>query len=249
MPFWLASIYWIATAAVLSEYVQLVSDRGTFFGSISGRSRCDSCQKEIPWYSLVPIIGGFFTRQRCSHCGKQISKSYVRFELMFTVIFGVFLFAVPGMQLASFIDIAALLFAYCVTWLLMYEDAKHYSVPVSWLLTWAISFASVWLLFDGGKIYWVDMLLMSAVLVLSVFVVSIRRKTALKELSSLFGGADVIVLGVITVFMGFEKTTFILILTLLTSGVYLLWQKRLKVGQRVPLLTMMLMWGLAVLLF
>jgi len=129
----------------------------------------------------------------------------------------------------------------------MYEDAKNYSVPISWLAAWLLTYVGFWLILGPYSLYWVDTLLMAGVLGLSLIVVRARRPENDRSIASLFGSADIIVLGVFTLLLGFERTTGVLLLTLLLSGVYLLWQRRLKIGQRIPLLTMMLLWGIVAL--
>lgn len=238
----------VFASAILSEYVQLISDRGSFLASVWGRSKCDACSKNIPWYALIPIFGRLIAKSKCVHCGKKVSNKYFWFELVFTSFFAGMLILGPASIVTSAVNLSVLLFLYCATWLLMYEDARNYSVPVSWLVVWAISFGGSWYLFGERQVFLLDALLMAGVLILSLLVVVIRKPKEERDLSSLFGGADFIALGVFALFLGFEKTTLILILTLLSSGVFLLWQKRLKIGQRVPLLTVMLPWGLLALL-
>lgn len=239
---------WILGAAILSEYVQLISDRGSFLDSIWGRSKCDSCHKEIPWYALIPLFGWLLSKGSCLNCGKKVSKNYVWFEISFTAGYALILYFAHSQLNTSLLAMASFLFLYCVSWLLMYEDAKNYSVPVSWLLVWVIAYALVWLILGGRHVFWLDSALLLAVLALSFAIVLFRRQKADRDLGSLFGGADMVVLAAFVLLCGFEKTTGILVLSLLSSALYLLYQKRLKIGQRVPLLTLILPWGVLALL-
>ena len=43
---------------------------------LSGRSRCDHCQKVISPLYLMPVLGYLFSIGKCSQCGKKISKVY-----------------------------------------------------------------------------------------------------------------------------------------------------------------------------
>jgi hypothetical protein len=135
------------------------------------------------------------------------------------------------------IGTASFLFLYCISWFIR---GQNYSVPVSWLLVWVIAYALFWLILGGRHVFWLDSALLLAVLALSFAIVLFRRQKADRDLGSLFGGADMVVLAAFVLLCGFEKTTGILVLSLLSSALYLLYQKRLKIGQRVPLLPLIL---------
>jgi len=238
------TLFVFIVGAILSEYIQLISDRGSFLDSIWGRSKCDSCKKEIPWYALIPLIGRFLSEGKCPNCGKRVAWKYFWFELLFIVGWAAVLLIWIAQIMSSAIAVAIVLSLYCVTALLMYEDAKRFSVPISWLITWAVAFGITWFALGAGPLFIVDTLLMVVVLGLSLLVVSLQKPGGLKSLTTLFGAADLVVLLEFALFLGFQKTTGVLLFSLISVLVFLVWQKRLKIGQQVPLLTAMLPWGL-----
>ncbi len=50
-------------------------------GLASGRSRCDHCKRQIPWYDNIPLVSFLLLRGKCRHCGKQISEYHPVLEL------------------------------------------------------------------------------------------------------------------------------------------------------------------------
>lgn len=54
---------------------------------ITGRSRCDSCKKELKWYELIPLISYIIQLGKCRNCGKKISKEHLIMELATGILF------------------------------------------------------------------------------------------------------------------------------------------------------------------
>ncbi|MCC7304264.1 prepilin peptidase [bacterium] len=242
-------VLWFLSGVILSEYIQLISDRGSFLNSLWGRSKCDECQKEIPWVSLIPFIGRFLNGGRCVYCNKKISLKYFWFELLFSLGWAGILYGFWYLGVTSFWILAPTLLLYCATILLMYEDYKNYSVPVTWLISWLCFYALSWWSIGGRKMYLSDTLLMLGVLALSLLIVYFKRPKKNRSISSLFGTADILVLVQFALLLGFQKTTWVLVFSMIGAFFFLLWQKRLEVGQRLPLLTVMLLWGVIALWF
>ncbi len=241
-------LYWAIAGIILSEYVQLISDRGSFLDSIWGRSQCDSCKKEVPWYALIPFFGRFLSKGKCPNCGKKISWNYFIFEVLFSVGWILILFGLFAIGLTSVLILASSLVLYCTTALLMYEDYKRYSVPVSWLVSWIVFYFFTWWANGAGTLYYWDTLLILAVLGVSILVVYLRKSSEDRSFSGMFGSADLFVLVLFALLLGFQKTTWVLVFSMVGAVFFLLSKKRLKVGQRLPLLTVMLPWGIIALL-
>lgn len=229
---------------VLSEYVQLISDRGSFLNSLWGRSQCDSCKTTIPWFGLIPLLGRFLLKGSCPTCGKHVSWKYFQFEVIFGLGWIASLAFFYINSITSPLILAVYLLLYCTSWLLMYEDGKHYSVPVSWLISWGITYVLAWFFTSSThQVYPPDTLLMAATLGLALVSVALRKPKEERSISQLFGAADFIVLFLFVLLLGFQYTTVILVLTMINAVLYLLMRKQLKAGQRLPLLTVMLPWG------
>jgi len=58
------------------------------FSVVHPGSRCPSCQKPIPWFYNLPILGWVVLRGRASCCGEKISARYLWVELFLGLVFG-----------------------------------------------------------------------------------------------------------------------------------------------------------------
>ena len=86
--------------------------------SITTRSRCGSCHKNIPWYQNVPLLAYFFLKGKCAQCGAKYSIRYPLVEFIMASLFCFTIFTygmtwttleylilVFGLVTASFIDL------------------------------------------------------------------------------------------------------------------------------------------------
>lgn len=71
---------------------------GSFVGAFSyrfprgikvskGRSKCDSCGKQIEWFDNIPLYSFFHLRGKCRNCGKRVSPRYPLIEAGTGVLF------------------------------------------------------------------------------------------------------------------------------------------------------------------
>lgn len=54
---------------------------------IKGRSYCDSCEKPLLWYDLIPLVSFVLLKGKCRYCHSPISFYYSTVELTTGVIF------------------------------------------------------------------------------------------------------------------------------------------------------------------
>lgn len=55
--------------------------------TITGRSYCPKCRKQISWYDNIPLFSFLFLRGKCRHCKKSISWQYPLVELTVALLF------------------------------------------------------------------------------------------------------------------------------------------------------------------
>jgi leader peptidase (prepilin peptidase)/N-methyltransferase len=67
----LVVLFGTGVGAAVGSYWGVVADRG-WAGSISGRSRCDGCGRQLTWVDLVPVVSYLALRGRCRTCGARI---------------------------------------------------------------------------------------------------------------------------------------------------------------------------------
>jgi leader peptidase (prepilin peptidase)/N-methyltransferase len=68
-----------AFGSVLGSYAGVVRARG-WSGSMHGRSRCESCRRDLRWYELVPFASYALQGGRCRRCGAAIGREALLFE-------------------------------------------------------------------------------------------------------------------------------------------------------------------------
>lgn len=56
------------------------------------RSKCDSCNENLKWYHLIPVISYLSLRGKCAHCKNRIDHSYPLCELLVIILFVIPLF-------------------------------------------------------------------------------------------------------------------------------------------------------------
>lgn len=77
---------------------------------LRSRSFCPSCNKDIAWYDLIPLLSWFILRGKCRMCFAPISWLYFFIELLATVIFSFLIIATHSSYwFAYFIFYSALL--------------------------------------------------------------------------------------------------------------------------------------------
>lgn len=85
---------------------------------ITGRSRCASCGKIVPWYHNIPLLSYFILKGKCSQCGAKFSLQYPIVEFLVATLWVVvfhlygpswlffeYAILVFGLVVGSFIDL------------------------------------------------------------------------------------------------------------------------------------------------
>lgn len=92
--------------------------------SLSGHSHCLSCQMELRWYELVPLVSYVTLRGRCRSCGSYIPPRYFLVELATGCVFvlSASYFETVWWQLSSALFLAVLI---CIT----VYDLYHTIIP------------------------------------------------------------------------------------------------------------------------
>jgi len=76
-----------ALGAVIGSFLNVVIFRFNTSRSLSGRSACLYCGKELRWYELIPIVSFLLLRGRCASCKSRLSIQYPLVEFITAVIF------------------------------------------------------------------------------------------------------------------------------------------------------------------
>ena len=63
------NIFWFILGTILGSFYLVVGTRlPKDEDVIKSRSKCDSCQKKLKWYNLIPIFSYIFQKGKCSSC-------------------------------------------------------------------------------------------------------------------------------------------------------------------------------------
>jgi leader peptidase (prepilin peptidase)/N-methyltransferase len=69
--------------SILASFFSVVIYRtATGKSFVKGRSKCDSCGKQIAWYDNLPLLSFIFLGGKCRHCHKKIPSFYFFTELI-----------------------------------------------------------------------------------------------------------------------------------------------------------------------
>lgn len=82
------NIFWFILGTILGSFYLVVGTRlPKDEDVIKSRSKCDSCQKTLKWYNLMPIFSYIFQKGKCSSCGQKISIDHFLVELITGLLF------------------------------------------------------------------------------------------------------------------------------------------------------------------
>ena len=114
-------IAFAALGAMVGSFVGVVAERiytGQSF--VTGRSRCNSCRRELGVLDLVPVLSWMVSRGRCRSCGSRVPASYLALEGVLA-----FLFALSYGFLGFSLLLAVMLAALVVLAFIVVYDIRH----------------------------------------------------------------------------------------------------------------------------
>ena len=81
--FIITTLYLFALGTAVGSFVNVVIYRTIEGGQwIKGRSHCDHCQRNLPWYDLIPLISYFYLGGKSRCCHQPLSISHPVIELI-----------------------------------------------------------------------------------------------------------------------------------------------------------------------
>jgi len=134
--------------AILGSFVGVVAERAyTGQSFVTGRSRCNSCARDLGPTDLVPVLSYLAALGRCRGCGSKVPALYLIVEALLAVLFA-FVYIRLGLTFELLSFLAALV---TLAFIVVY-DLKHTVVPTaaSNLLMLFGAFAAV---FAAGSLY------------------------------------------------------------------------------------------------
>lgn len=99
-PSTMETLVWILLGAlaglVAGSFLATLVVRWPRGESLSGRSRCEGCARQLPAIELVPVLSHLASGGRCRQCGSIIPAAHMQIELGSAAIGALALTAVPG---------------------------------------------------------------------------------------------------------------------------------------------------------
>lgn len=147
--------YLFLLGAVIGSFLNVLIDRLPNEESVTGRSHCDYCKKQLPTGVNIPIISWFMLRGRTRCCGKPLSIQYPIIEFTTGMLFVLVWFITPfyfstnkeimpsmfGMYspLSSLVLLQIVMLAITSTLLVIFvADVKYHIIPDSMQLLFLI---------------------------------------------------------------------------------------------------------------
>jgi len=113
-----------AVGAIIGSYVGVLVLRWpSGEPTVGGRSRCDSCERQLTWFDLVPLLSFLILRGRCRYCKAAIDPVQAIAEWSAAILCGLAFYLLPLDSAAA----CALLFLLLLPLALL--DARHFWLP------------------------------------------------------------------------------------------------------------------------
>ncbi len=176
--------------------IRLPNDEDIFVS----RSKCMSCGNTLRYYDLVPVFSFLFNRGKCRYCDSKISFMYMTVEL-YTAITAVFLYNYTP----TFIDAILYFSLFCMITIVSFIDYKH-GVMFDSVFIFFAGVAAI-LMFFNHSLTIKDHLL--GLIVGATFYGLVYLLAKLYYKKEAFGQGDVILLGVIGLYLGWKAAVII----------------------------------------
>jgi leader peptidase (prepilin peptidase)/N-methyltransferase len=126
----LPTVFFFGLGAIVASFVGVVVERvNTGSTWVAGRSRCDSCNRELTARDLVPIASWFLSGGKCRACGSRISGRSTLAELALGL-----LFALGYRSLGFSLLLPVFLLALALLLAVVLYDLRHMFVPRAFYL-------------------------------------------------------------------------------------------------------------------
>lgn len=142
-PVWPAFALVVAgvLGAVFGSFINCLAWRIVHGESVwKGRSHCATCDHQLSFLDLIPVLSWLFLRGRCRYCGERVSPRYIIAEVLCAAAFvsSVAMFGVT-------VHALALCVLACILLGLSLVDLDTYTIPngfiIAGIVVWAASFA------------------------------------------------------------------------------------------------------------
>lgn len=136
----LLTILYAFLGASLGSYVHATCGR-LFVTSVNSRSKCLSCNTQLKWYEIIPLISYVVQGARCRYCKVKLPLSLFLFEVLFAILFVVsyvHIFAYSSGLIEQMIYTIYYGALFVCMGVIANFDSRHKSIPVNFLGIFAV---------------------------------------------------------------------------------------------------------------
>ncbi|MCR3906532.1 MAG: prepilin peptidase [Tenericutes bacterium] len=199
------AIFMFIIGALMTSFYHVVATRIPKHETIMGRSHCESCNHQLRWIDVIPILGYLMNRSRCHYCQSKIPICHLLLEIL-----GGLLFMMTFLIFGFTLELAITLIMISVFLIESISDIK-YNVVID--RVWIIGLIPLVLIRIIEKSFFTFLLSAVILFTLLFLIAFIAHKITKKDA---LGGGDV----KIYIFVGFLVTYQLGILTLFLASLF-----------------------------
>lgn len=124
---------------IIGSFLNVVATRGLAGESLLRRSACPTCETQLRWFELIPLVSFIFLKGRCRTCHAPISWWYPFIEVLTATTYVSIACTVPIHYLAATLFCASALIVTIRTdgeQMLILDSCSRWMIPVCWLCSW-----------------------------------------------------------------------------------------------------------------
>lgn len=143
----------------LGSFAGVIVDRLYIKSFITGRSNCDTCNRELDWFELIPMFSYLFLRGRCRKCKTRIGSEKFWIELSGGILISIFSkiylakYFIGAITYSGILNASLLLllfgFLFVIFSVIFIYDLRHKLVPTGFSLLLIVT----GLAFEGYRVF------------------------------------------------------------------------------------------------
>lgn len=145
-------VFLFILGSAIGSFLNVLIDRLPNEESIMGRSHCDYCKKQLPYFVNIPIFSWFLLQGKTKCCHKPLSIQYPLVELLTGIVFvgGWLYLNIMVIDFITIIKLISLLGLFSTIIVIVIADLKYHIIPDSMQLLYLV-FSILYLVGNGFK--------------------------------------------------------------------------------------------------
>ena len=184
------------------------------------RSRCDHCDHELRPQDLIPVFSYIFLKGHCRYCGERISVRHLLSEIFLGIIFVFVYLRYKRIEPGIFFDLSL----FCTLFELSLTDMDSYTIPDLFILSGLLNrFVKFFFVKEDIFVY----LLSAFAITLMVYMTAVLMNKLTGREN--FGGGDIKLLFMVSLYTSYFKGILILFLSCLFGFLTAMIMKKRKI--------------------